>query len=117
MRIQGTLKIRLFVVVQIGGSMEDAKNKMAGIMKGTNFFRHIALLIAFVFLTTDLTACIQNHKIYEDGYWQYIVIGKNTFFPQNSDDREVAIVGLTESARSRLLSTFRPQLTEWMLRT
>lgn len=44
--------------------MEDAKNKMAGIMKGTNFFRHIALLIAFVFLTTGLTACIQNHKIY-----------------------------------------------------
>ncbi len=81
--------------------MEDAKNKMAGIMKGTNFFRHIALLIAFVFLTTGLTACIQNHKIYEDGYWQYIVIGKNTFFPQNSDDREVAIVGLTEIGKEQ----------------
>jgi hypothetical protein len=59
------------------------------------------LITVMLFLTTGLTACIQKHKIYEDGYWQYIVIGKNTHFPQNSEDCEVAIVGLTEIGKEQ----------------
>ena len=47
------------------------------------------LITVMLFLTTGLTACNEQHKIYEDGYWQYIVIGKNTYFPKNAEDREV----------------------------
>ena len=44
-------------------------------------------------------ASCYKHKIYEKGYWQYIVVGKNSLFPNNKDDIEVAIVGLTESGK------------------
>ena len=59
------------------------------------------LITVMLFLTTGLTACNEQHKIYEDGYWQYIVIGKNTYFPKNAEDREVAIVGLTEIGKEQ----------------
>ena len=55
-----------------------------------------------LFLTTGLVACNIDYKIYEDGYWQYIIIGKNNVYsPKNPDDREIAIVGLTESGKEQ----------------
>ena len=52
------------------------------------------LITVMLFLTTGLVACNIDYKIYEDGYWQYIIIGKNNVYsPKNPDDREIAIVG------------------------
>lgn len=60
------------------------------------------LITVMLFLTTGLVACNIDYKIYEDGYWQYIIIGKNNVYsPKNPDDREIAIVGLTESGKEQ----------------
>ena len=58
------------------------------------------LIAIMLFLTMGFASCYK-HKIYEKGYWQYIVVGKNSLFPKNKDDIEVAIVGLTESGKEQ----------------
>lgn len=59
------------------------------------------LIAIMLFLTTGFASC-NKHKIHEDGYWQYIVIGRQSNIPQNEDDSEVVIVGLTKSGKQQV---------------
>jgi uncharacterized repeat protein (TIGR02543 family) len=55
----------------------------------------IFLLIGFLMFT--LSGCSETtHKIYESGFFEYVIVGKTSRFPKNEEDQVVAIVRLTE---------------------
>lgn len=55
----------------------------------------ILLMMAFLILT--LSGCMKiTHKIYESGFFEYVIVGKTGNFPKNKEDQVVAIVRLTE---------------------
>lgn len=55
-----------------------------------------ALIIILVVLMVGMVGCERKHEIHSEGYYQYIIIGKENRFPLNREDEYVAIVGLTE---------------------
>ena len=61
-----------------------------------------SLTILLLFLATGLTACNERNRIFRYGYWQYIVVGKESRIPKNKNDSVIAVVGLTESGAEQL---------------
>ena len=61
----------------------------------------LGIAVLLLFSVAGLTACNRQHKVYEEGYFQYIVVGQNSDFPKNKADEGVAIIGLTESGKEQ----------------
>lgn len=61
-----------------------------------------SLTILLLFLATGLTACNERNRIFRYGYWEYIVVGKESRIPKNKNDSVIAVVGLTESGAEQL---------------
>jgi uncharacterized repeat protein (TIGR02543 family) len=63
----------------------------------------LGVLLVMAFSPFALTGCDLSgkHKVYESGYFQYIVVGENSRFPRKNEDGVVAIVGLTESGQEQ----------------
>ncbi|MGD9887267.1 MAG: hypothetical protein AB7T03_04840, partial [Bacilli bacterium] len=59
--------------------------------KGLNLV--FLLMMAIIIIT--LPGCSKTtHKIYESGFFEYVIIGKTSRFPKNKADEVVAIVRL-----------------------
>ncbi len=52
-------------------------------------------------LLGNLLACIGKHKIYEDGYFQYIIVGENSPFLKIKSDEVVSIGGFTDLMKTQ----------------
>ncbi len=53
-----------------------------------------------------LVGCSGEHKVYEDGYFQYIVVGENSRFPNKENKAIVAIVGFTDLGKEQEVIDF-----------
>ena len=66
----------------------------------------LGIAVLLLFSVAGLTACSGQHKIYEEGFFQYIIVGENSRFPQKGEDGVIAIVGLTESGEKQEVIDF-----------
>ena len=63
------------------------------VKKGLN----LVLLLMMVFLILTLSGCSKTtHRIYESGFFEYVIVGKTGHWPKNKADQAVAIIRLTE---------------------
>ena len=61
--------------------------------KSLNLF--LLFIMAFVMFAS--VGCSKTtHRIYESGYFEYVIVGKRGNFPKNKEDQVVAIIRLTE---------------------
>lgn len=61
--------------------------------KGLN----LVFLLMMAIMIITLSGCSKTtHKIYESGFFEYVIIGRTSPFPKNKEDRVVAIIRLTE---------------------
>jgi hypothetical protein len=59
------------------------------------FMLTISLTLVVLLLTCFVTGCNRNLKVYQDGYFQYVIVGENGGQPDENNKAVVAIVGFT----------------------
>ena len=70
-------------------------------------FKKIICLVCIAMLSLSLFGCLSSkHKIYEEGYFRYIIVGKNSRFPKDKKDEVIAIIGLTASGQEQEVIDF-----------
>lgn len=70
-------------------------------------FLVLALAAIMILGIFGLSGCKSGkHNVYEEGYFQYIIVGENSSFPQKGEDGVVTIVGFTELGKEQEVIDF-----------
>ena len=68
--------------------------------------RIVALGVVLIMCLSCASCLSGRHEIYEDGFFEYIIVGENSRFLKKGEDGVIAIVGLTESGKEQEVIDF-----------
>ena len=63
-------------------------------MEENNSEKNLTILLLFLFSSCVLTGCFRKDKVYENGYFQYIIVGENSRFPDKNNKAMMELLDL-----------------------